>query len=838
MQSRRLRQLVLLAAPILAVVQAALAWMLITRGRDTALDAARSTVERVAHVAEGTLNRTLLQVDGTLAGLPAMLAPLAQEGRLDPLAANRLLRELQAQSFTYRDLLLVRADGSAWGSALAASRRLTLPVDLRQMDASGRAGTLMVAGPARNPTTGEWALFLARPVRLPGAPPLFAVAEVPVPLVTTLLAPVGDQSGLRIMLQRPDGQLLASVPHDETRIGRPMEGALPANRANGQAFAWEGPMSRRAAMAAARSTLYAGITVIASYEEAAALASWTRDRDRIVGVSLGASVLLLCLGLALAAALRSREEAEAERARARATLESAIESMSDGFVMFDAEDRLVVCNTRYRDLYEASAPFIQPGAKFEDIIRQGALRGQYPQAGTDIEGFVAETVAWHRSDLPPRERLLPDGRWIMVTERSTPDGGTVGIRTDISALKQAMTELADARDAAAAQTEAKSRFLARMSHELRTPLNGVLGHAQALARDPSLTPQQRSRAATLESAGRHLLAVANDVLDLARVEAGRIELRPQPVPLPPLLTGCVDIMRPAADEKRVALTVQLAPELPAGIFADRTRLSQLVLNLISNAVKFTPTGGRVELRARPCEAVPGLLGLRIEVLDTGPGVPANARQAVFGDFVRLDGNAVGAGLGLAISAGIAEAMGGRIGCEDNPEPPLGRGALFWVELMLPPAMVENQDAVPDLADSGSLQVLVVDDVPANLAVARALLETAGHKVDCAGDGALALRLVEDAANAGRPYDVVLMDVMMPDMDGLETTRRLRALPGDAGRLPILALTASAFDDDIKACLAAGMDGHMSKPIEQETLAAAFANIVSRPRRHEWGRQAA
>ena len=215
--------------------------------------------------------------------------------------------------------------------------------------------------------------------------------------------------------------------------------------------------------------------------------------------------------------------------------------------MFDAADRLVVCNQRYRDFYAVSAPFIVPGARFEDIIREGATRGQYPQAGEDIEAFVAAIKAWHRGDHPSMERLLPDGRWVLVTERSTPDGGTVGIRTDITALKHAMADLAQARDAAAAATEAKSRFLARMSHELRTPLNGVLGLAQVLARDPALSGEQRTQAETLESAGRHLVAVANDVLDLAKVEAGRLELRLTPVDLPALLRDCATMVRPAAD---------------------------------------------------------------------------------------------------------------------------------------------------------------------------------------------------------------------------------------------------------------------------------------------------
>ncbi|MFC7692427.1 sensor histidine kinase [Paeniroseomonas aquatica] len=173
----------------------------------------------------------------------------------------------------------------------------------------------------------------------------------------------------------------------------------------------------------------------------------------------------------------------------------------------------------------------------------------------------------------------------MVTDRETPGGGTVGIRTDITALKRAMTEIALARDSAAAATAAKSRFLAQMSHELRTPLNGVLGLAQALARDPKLSGEQQARARTLEEAGRHLVAVANDVLDLAKVESGRLELRRAPTRLDALLDSSATLVRPAAEEKQVRLAVVLGPALPEVVLVDQTRLRQLVLNLLSNAVK-------------------------------------------------------------------------------------------------------------------------------------------------------------------------------------------------------------------------------------------------------------
>lgn len=830
MQARRIRLAVALSTGLLLLALAIGTGLLLERMHRTAEVTATETVQRVARVAESTLNRHFLSVDGMLAGLPPVLAPLAEDGQLDNAVVSRALRDLNFQNFNFRDLLLLQPGGQPWATALPASRHRVLPIAAGNILDGAHPGAVAIGGPLRNPLTGEWALFLARPVTLPAPGNLLAVAEIPVPLIATLLAPVGEIRGMRIAIERADGQLLASLPHDEARIGHRLPRSAASLPTDGTAAWIPGRFIDGPVIAAARTTLYPDILVAADYDSDAAFAEWYADRRHLLIVAGASALLLLALALALYVALRQRERIEAERTQARAMLESAIESMSDGFVMFDAEDRLVISNQRYRDLYAVSAPYIVQGAHFDDIIREGARHGQYPQAGEDIEAFVAEIRAWHRGDNPPMERLLPDGRWILVTERRTPDGGTVGIRTDITALKHAMADLAAARDAAAAATEAKSRFLAHMSHELRTPLNGVLGLAQALAQDPGLSGEQRERARTLEAAGRHLVAVANDVLDLAKLQAGRLELRPGSTALPALLGSCASLVGPAAAAKGIRIDTALDAELPPLVLADQTRLRQLLLNLLSNAVKFTPAGGRVELRGFPLGPVEaGRVPVRIEVRDNGPGVPAEARAAVFADFVQLDRGDMlgGSGLGLAIAAHIAERMQGRIGCDDNPAAPEGHGALFWVELPLPVVTARVRASEPATQPRRKLQILVADDVPANLAVARALLESAGHGVDCVTDGAEAVEAVAGAA-PDRRYDAILMDVMMPGMDGQEATRRIRALPGAAGRVPILAVTASAFAEDIAACRAAGMDAHLAKPIEREKLIALLDRLTAEP----------
>jgi signal transduction histidine kinase/CheY-like chemotaxis protein/HPt (histidine-containing phosphotransfer) domain-containing protein len=820
--ARRLRLAVLAAAIAILWAQAVATGLLLERSREAALAAAHDTASRVSRAVEASINRNFVQVDAMLAGLPAVLAPYARDGRFDANAAGRVLRELNNQNFTFRDVLLVGADGMPITTGLPVSRRRRLPIALgpASADATRQSGSVVIGGPAQNPATGEWALFFARPVVMPILGVVTAVAEVPVPLVGSLLGVGGEAPGLRVTLERDDGTLLAALPHDETRIGRRL--SIPAAQM-GESGQARSRFNDAPVLFSIRPTLYPSLVIATTIELDEALAGWKLDRERALLVSGAFAALVLALAAALLLGLRQREKVEAERARWRSTLENALESMSDGFVMFGPDDRLIACNQRYKEFYAISAPFITPGAHFRDIMREGARRGQYPQAVGDIEAFIDEMDAWRHANNPPIERLLPDGRWVLITERSTPDGGTVGIRTDITPLKRAMEELASARDAARAAGEAKSQFLARMSHELRTPLNGILGFAQVLLRDPVLSAEQREQVNTLHEAGRHLLELVNSLLDLSKIEAGKLDLHTRDVAVRPLLEACAGLLAPEVDRKGMTLKLEIAAGTPEAVEADATRVRQMLLNLLSNAVKFTPPGGRVEFRAAPLDGRPGL---RIEVQDTGPGVPPEKRHLLFEDFSQLfpvAGEGAGTGLGLAISARLAAAMGGRIGCD----PEVTKGALFWVELPLKevPLPVAAPAAAPvdtpTPRPGRSLRVLVADDVAANRMVARAMLVAAGHRVDSAADGAEAVAAVQRES-----YDVVLMDVQMPVMDGLDATRRIRELEGNRSRVPILAVTASALPEQVVACRMAGMDGHLAKPIDRESLLAAVSRLAA------------
>jgi signal transduction histidine kinase/CheY-like chemotaxis protein len=813
---RLLRAIVAGAALLLLAAIWGAIFVVVERSRSATVEQAAATLDRVGRAVEVSINRNLVQTDALLAGLPMLLNTYITPERINHAAFALVLRELNNQNFFFRDLLLIGEDGMPFTTALPVSRRRPLPLDWRGAftDTTGGRGGVLLAGPVRNPVTQEWSVYVGRQIRLNRIGPLLAVAEAQVSALGALLGVGGDPEGQRITLERADGTLLASLPHDETRIGQRLAPTAPEvlGEAGSDVVAGLSRFDGENSLKLVRSTIYPALFVTASLRLDQVLAGWRADRERMLLITAVLSVLIIALAVALLLWSRTREATEAERQRWRATLENAIESMSDGFVMFDAEDRLVASNSRYKDFYRISAPFIVPGARFEDIMREGARRGQYPQAGDDIEAFVQAMTAWHKGDNPPIERLLPDGRWVLITERRTPDGGTVGIRTVITAMKHAMDEIAVARDEARAAAEAKSHFLSRMSHELRTPLNSILGFAQILVSDGGLTESQRSQVAILLGAGRHLLDLVNGLLDLSKIEAGKLELAERTVALPGLIASCADLLRPEADRKGISLSVSLAERLPAHVRADPTRLRQLALNLLSNAVKYTPPGGVVALRATAgAFAVPdGHAAVRIEIADTGPGIPKEQIGRLFQDFQQIaPALEPGTGLGLAISARLAEAMGGRIGCESEP----GRGAQFWVELPLAEA---TEAAV------AAQRVLVVDDVLANRLVARAMLNAAGHVVEMAPDGEAAVGLA-----AAQDFDVILMDLQMPGMDGLEATRQIRALPGPRGRVPVFALTASALPEQVAQCREAGMDGHLAKPVERAALLDVLAGIALR-----------
>jgi len=387
---------------------------------------------------------------------------------------------------------------------------------------------------------------------------------------------------------------------------------------------------------------------------------------------------------------------------------------------------------------------------------------------------------------------------------------------DVIGITQNVTELVAARDAALSAAEAKSQFLANMSHEIRTPMNGVLGVLHLLRNEP-LTEDGRRLLTEALGCGEMLAELLNDIIDFSKIEAGKLELTPQPTEPARLLQGVADMLRPQARAKGLTLDV-VAPDDLGWMATDPLRLRQALFNLMGNAVKFTLAGG---VTARLSGRRGGdRVRLRYEIEDTGVGIDEEAGKSLFERFRQGDGSTTrrfgGSGLGLAICRRLAEMMNGEVGFESR----LGQGSTFWLEIEAEACAAPTEDAgEAEVAPFEDLRVLVVEDNATNRMIASRMLEALGARVAVAEDGA------QGVAAASQGFDLILMDIQMPGMDGVEAAQRIRALPAPAGTAPILAMTANALAHQRAAYLAAGMDGAVAKPLSPAALAQAVATAL-------------
>ena len=462
-------------------------------------------------------------------------------------------------------------------------------------------------------------------------------------------------------------------------------------------------------------------------------------------------------------------------------------------------------------------------------LAQGDLAVTVDAVGRDELAEMARAIEFFRAEAIRKRELEGERERVNAELRRHREELQVLVRERTAQLEEANRRLTEevrnhaaARERAEAASRAKSQFLATMSHEIRTPMSGMLGMLRVVE-GGALEAEQRRHLRLVGSAGDALLGILNSILDYSKIEAGRLELEESPFALRPLVEGLIDLLRPTAAEKSLRLDLELVGDLPAWCRGDAAKLRQILFNLVGNALKFTAQGG-VTLKVGACPRADGSLAADFAVIDSGIGIAPEQQAHLFEAFAQLDPSIArrygGTGLGLAISRALAEAMGGRITVLSTP----GQGSRFTLTLPLRPVTAPRgeQDGAPVGPSPRGLGVLLVEDDEVNQVVAETYLQRLGHRVCLVDDGRAAV-----AAAGEADYDLVLMDISLPGMDGLEATRRIRALEHpERRRVPIIAMSAHVFRDEIERHLAAGMNAFLGKPFFPEQLAATIADVLA------------
>ncbi|MEM9899087.1 MAG: response regulator, partial [Pseudomonadota bacterium] len=502
-----------------------------------------------------------------------------------------------------------------------------------------------------------------------------------------------------------------------------------------------------------------------------------------------------------------------EITEARERLSAALESISEGIVLYDSDDRMVLCNQPYRDLLGPKlAAYAVPGVPFEAFIREVIAEGYDVGSEGDETERLAQILENRKNDSRELVSRWPGGRWIRFSERRTNAGGTVAVFSDV-------TELLSAKEQAEAASEAKSTFLASMSHEIRTPLNGIMGMS-ALLNGTKLSHEQRDFATTINDAADTLLTIINDILDFSKVEAGAMTLENVPLDLIETVESTADLLASRASDKSVELVYHLAPDVPPAIYGDSVRLKQILLNLLNNAIKFTETGEVVLSVSRHKTATTDHLSF--EVRDTGIGIPPDRMDRLFKSFSQVDSSTTrrfgGTGLGLVITKRLVDMMDGDISVTSTP----GQGTTFTITMPFVEAPRPVTPAREELltAVNGS-HVLVVDDNQTNLTILGERLRGWGISPKLVSSPHEALEILAETT-----VDAVITDFKMPGMNGLDFALALKEKREADGPPVILYSSVSLLDVDTRAKFdRAGLVAHLMKPARTVQMLAALVSAI-------------
>ncbi len=805
------------AYALLVAVAICLTWgsvyvHLLREYRQTSFDAIQKARNTAYGFAEN-LERNFEAIDQSLLFLRESY--LREPAAFDLVALSRgpVLGRRQVQ------VALVDRDAMVLASSLGASAgRVELAEsELAWLRAAGE-DRLLLGPPLRSRATGRWSINVLRRVTAPDGARLGAMVATLAAEELVRFAEALDVGEAVMLVVGGDGVVRARMPPLPGAIGQAYTGseavAITAGTETQGAFRGAGGIDETDRIGSWRRLRGYPLAVMIGIESTDVFASFRRHRLQFIGAGL-----LMTLGVAGVGALVQRQHQRL--LGSQQALTATLQNITQGIMMVDAEGEVPVMNQRAIALLDLPPELVQMNPSFRDIVQWQVDNGEFGQPGR-VDPAVLRFL--DTGDMASQnanfERTRPNGVVLELRTERLPDGGAVRTFTDITERRRTERALAAARDAAEAAGRARSEFLAVMSHEIRTPLNGIIGVA-GLLQDMPLGATEKHYVRIILDSGQHLLQLINDILDFSRLDAGRLDLEEQAFDVREVLRDSIELLSAEASAKGLTLGLDVADEVPARAVGDAHRLRQVLLNLIGNGIKFTAEG-TVRVGVRLVRGEGAAVRLGFSVIDTGIGIAPEALGKLFTEFTQVDSSISrrfgGSGLGLAICRRLVERMGGTISVESVP----GAGSTFQFDVLLtlPRGDVMRLMQPDDTAATTPRRVLIAEDNATNRLVATRMLERMGHRVEAVENGREAVAAVQRGG-----FDLVLMDVMMPEMDGLAATEAIRALSGSVGQIPIIGLTANAMVADQERCLAAGMTHFETKPISAARLGAAIARVL-------------